>query len=373
MFHIPPDPSIGTVSAEIRDLTVRNGTPHANGGGGIFSWGELTLVRSIVTGNAGGGIGARGPLTVLDSNIRENSGGGIVSQGSLAVMRTTISGNVDTGVSASGEVVINDSTINNNTNPGGGGGASLGPGVVTITNSTISGNSAGCYGGGILNQGFQSFTTTTRLINVTLNQNTTACSGQGGNISSSDISSVALTNTIVSNGGVGGDCSGAITSLGHNLDSDSTCGLTGPRDISNVDPLLEPLADNGGPTLTHMIRGGSPAIDTGDNAACPPTDQRGFLRPWDANGDNVVVCDIGAVESHLISGPPPVPCPAGGQTCPPCPAGTAGCAVPTPKLPITLPLTGGTTPPNALPLIAAIALPALALGLVVARRLFTHR
>ena len=60
-------------------------------------------------------------------------------------------------------------------------------------------------------------------------------------------------------------------------------------DQNAVDPRLGPLGDNGGPTLTHLPRLGSPALDQG-SLACPPADQRGVARPQGA------ACDLGAVE-----------------------------------------------------------------------------
>ena len=95
----------------------------------------------------------------------------------------------------------------------------------------------------------------------------------------------------------GGPPRGAIVSAGHNLDGDGTCNLTAAGDISAVDPLLGPLADNGGPTETHELLPGSPAIDAIAVADCVDldgepvvTDQRGVARPQG------VACDIGAFE-----------------------------------------------------------------------------
>jgi hypothetical protein len=110
-----------------------------------------------------------------------------------------------------------------------------------------------------------------------------------------------------------GDCTIAsgVTSLGHNLSSDGTCGLSAPGDLSNVDPQLGPLADNGGPgaprTLTHALLPGSPAIDAGDNAGCPPSDQRFDERPMDGSGDSVAVCDIGSYEGVYFAQGVPSP------------------------------------------------------------------
>jgi hypothetical protein len=92
-------------------------------------------------------------------------------------------------------------------------------------------------------------------------------------------------------------------SEGHNLASDATCGLLLAGDVQQVSPLLGPLADNGGPTRTHLPIPGSPAIDTG-TPDCLPTDQRGLGRPSDG-GSGAAVCDKGSVE--VAAAPPPPP------------------------------------------------------------------
>ena len=106
-------------------------------------------------------------------------------------------------------------------------------------------------------------------------------------------SSQILINTIIANN-PGGDCSGGVTSLGYNLDSDGTCGLNATGDKSNVDPKLGPLEDNGGPTPTHALRPGSPAINHIPAEDCEvTTDQRGVPRPQGPR------CDIGAFEFRV--------------------------------------------------------------------------
>ena len=177
-------------------------------------------------------------------------------------------------------LAITGSTISGNSANNWGGGIKNG-GTLTLVNSTVSNNSSVEEGGGIWNA--ESLT----LINSTVGGNS---SNNGGGILNHD--TITMTNTIVATNPMGADCSGegSFTSLGHNLDSDGTCNLTGPGDLPGVDPLLGPLQNNGGPTETHALLPGSPAMDAGDNEACPATDQRGVERPQG------LACDIGAYE-----------------------------------------------------------------------------
>jgi hypothetical protein len=94
-----------------------------------------------------------------------------------------------------------------------------------------------------------------------------------------------------------------INSLGYNIFSDNSCPPLFPQlatDRRNTDPLLGPLADNGGPTKTHLPLAGSPAIDT--STGCGQTDQRGFARPADGDGNGSAVCDVGPVEAGASRG-----------------------------------------------------------------------
>jgi hypothetical protein len=103
--------------------------------------------------------------------------------------------------------------------------------------------------------------------------------------------SIEVRNSIV--GSTGNDCQG-VTSKGYNLDTDGTCN-TATGDVTAADPSLGALADNGGPTMTHLPAAGSPAIDAALTSACPATDQRGYGRPSGAE------CDIGAVEVGAVA------------------------------------------------------------------------
>jgi hypothetical protein len=70
--------------------------------------------------------------------------------------------------------------------------------------------------------------------------------------------------------------------------------------VSTEDPRLTPLQDNGGPTWTHALLNDSPAIEAGDNAALPATDQRGYPRLVDSDGNGLTNVDLGAVEDGLV-------------------------------------------------------------------------
>lgn len=167
--------------------------------------------------------------------------------------------------------------------------------MIISTNSTFSSNTAtGSSGGGIYNAN-----ATLTLINTTFSGN--SAGSNGGGIRADGGGTVFMYNTVIANSSSGGDCFGAgtFTSQGYNLDSDSTCNLVGTGDKPGQDPLLGPLQNNGGPTFTHEIQTGSPAIDTADNTSCPATDQRGITRPQGAK------CDTGAYEVAVAA--PSVP------------------------------------------------------------------
>lgn len=235
--------------------------------------------------------GAPTNVVVRDLTVRGGSsfGGGVDIGGgaphTVTLERVHVRENTDRGISVEqgGTLVMRDSAITDNTD-----GAGLvfdGGSAIELTNVTISGNRNDGDGGGI----FVGTNGSGTLTNVTVSAHTAnadnAGSGDGGGIAVSALAgTLTLTNTIVAGnealGGGSPDCDGGPSSGGHNLIGDPTgCGFTpGVGDISGVDALLGPLADNGGPTPTHALLSGSPAIDAAGPGA-PAIDQRGVATP----------------------------------------------------------------------------------------------
>jgi CSLREA domain-containing protein len=289
-------------TVQIDGLTIRGGNAGTDHGGGLYNFaGTVTLSGVVVHGNTalgGGGVANEsGTMTLVRGTVSGNSadgGGGIFNRGTMNVNDSTLGGNQ--AVSGSGGGGWNDG------------------GVLTLRNSTVSGNSASATGGGLHNTG-----TALNLINSTVSSNSAPT---GGGISNT--LTTQLRNSIVANN-TGGNCSGFfVPFFGHNLSSDATCALTGTGDMNGVNPLLGPLAQNGGPTETHALLPGSPAVDAVPVADCVvTTDQRGVARPQGA------ACDIGAYEARE-----PTPTPLSRPT-------NTATAVPTPT-----PTLGGTVTPT---------------------------
>lgn len=240
---------------------------HIKGGG--FNYNVMELRRSIVKMNispkAGGIWNVSGEITIEESTISENQasmwGGGLMNN-------------------ADAIMLVRSSTISDNEATIRGGGLYIaGPAVTTLENTTVSGNLSP-EGAGIANNG----NLTMKFVTVTNN------SAHG--ISSVNIGLTDFISTIIADNGTA-DCFGSgYTTLGHNLDSDGTCNLDITlNDIPAAAPLLGPLANNGGLTLTHALLPASPAVEAGASGAdCPPADQRGVSRPQGLQ------CDIGAFE-----------------------------------------------------------------------------
>jgi beta-glucanase (GH16 family) len=278
--------------ATVRGLTFANGFGWELAGAILDNgWLELdhVVVRNSTVSAAagqwwmgGGGIyvGGGATLRLEDSTVRDNvtnngvDGAGIYvfQNGTLSVERSTISGNVAANVGGGlrmlGSGTITNSTISGNTTAGWHGSALFHTdGVLSVVSSTVSANTAPAGSAAV-------FVGTFTAANATLN----------------------LANTIVAQNSEGG-CfvapfgSGLVTLLsgGHNVFADGTCNAVA-SDLVVGNAALAALADNGGPTATQALVPGSPAVDNGDGALCPATDQRGVPRPQGAG------CDVGAFE-----------------------------------------------------------------------------
>ncbi len=319
------------VTATITGLTVSEGSSTGDGGG-IDNSGTLTISDSSVANNQvtgfsgnGGGIYNGGTLTISDSSVTNNQaaesyfyygGGGIYNNGTLTISDSSVSDNSDTagggGIFNNGVVTINQSQITANASNGSGGGLfqAYNAGLAVITNSTFSSNA----GGAIDNNSNMSIVNCTIADNAGGGINTlaggeenselltiedcTIVNNGGANLNNWD-DAYPVTDVVVGNS-IFSSIDGDIDSQGYNIFADSSNGLGfAPTDLLNVNPLLGPLQNNGGPTLTELPLAGSPAIDAGDNALIPAavyTDQRGAGYPRIVN----YTADIGAVE---VQGP----------------------------------------------------------------------
>ncbi len=291
-----------------------------------FNPGRTTITDSIIRDNTdvdsfykdGGGIhNDGGPVRVdvirtqVTNNTAGRNGGGVHNVGStLNIIDSVFDGNKAGTASTSagggaiynygGTVNVTGSTLSNNRavwNWGDSGAIysthwSHLIAKVTISNSTVSGNSAH-FNGGV-------FTTGGPAGNIlTVASSTITANNPGGLAGSAAMgpytsSVVTLRNSIIA-GNVGWNVGGPITS--------NTFSITGG------DPILSPLANNGGFAPTHAPALGSPAIDAGDPAGCTDADgnaltvdQRGIARPQDGDGNGSSICDIGAVESNDCNG-----------------------------------------------------------------------
>lgn len=266
------NPSADTTLSQV---TISDNT--AEFGGGIYQdQGTLVLSNSTFNNNAansqdggdGGGIYIEdGTTNIFESTFRDNSsnssGGGIkIAGGTLNVVRSTF--------------YVNRAGI------GGGIDTASGP-TVNLTNVTFSQNSATAAGGAV-----SLFNTQSNFNYITFFNNSATT---GSNV---DIYSGTTTwKNVILQTSSGSNCnlnSIAITSVGYNLASDASCTLTGVGDMQNSDAQLGVLKDNGGYTLTHLPKPGSPALDSGQCVATITEDQRQIGRP--VNG----TCDRGAVE-----------------------------------------------------------------------------
>jgi beta-glucanase (GH16 family) len=279
-------------TATIKHLTVTKGYGFQLAGGilnnGSLTLDHITLTQNTMATNAGdfwqggGGIysGDGATLNLIDSSVTDNqaawSGGGVYSffHTTTTIVRSTISGNVSNDV----------------------GGAIRSLGNMTITNSTLSGNQSTGWHGGAIFQTDGDITITNSTIANNIGPDWAPSTLFIGQFGGSFVPTLTLTNTIITGNQwyacerFASGTEGNVVSGGDNVVQDGSCSPVA-SDVIVWDALIGALADNGGPTLTHALLPGSPAIDTANDAACPATDQRGITRPQGTQ------CDIGAYEA----------------------------------------------------------------------------
>ncbi len=265
-------------------ISIINGNLPVNGslqkGGGLRNQGRLVINHVVISGNtlsgmndSGGGIYNNGYCAIKDTTLHDNNAG----------LGGAISNDVD------GHLQVSAVTLHHNSSRGGGG--IINRGTISLTNTTLFANSAvGTYalpGGAVRNSG------NANLFHCTIAGNS-ATAGGGGIYNESTL---IITNTIIAdNAATNCFLHSGLISKGGNLDSGTTCGLMFRQDdIFDHDPMLAPLHNNGGPTLTMALKPGSPAIDAGIMSAQAPTDQRGLPRPQRKG------FDIGAFELNNSS------------------------------------------------------------------------
>jgi hypothetical protein len=278
----------GTV--QLAGVTIKDGqnVGGGNGGGIVVQAGSLVLGDSTVSGNSatiGSGIYSNGALTIRHCTISGNTGpAAIYASATTTVTDSTIADNQGTAIvfsSAGKTLTIDRSTISGNTDVVGIGGLELQGGTANISNTTFSGNT-GLQGG--------DFWTFRDGVTLALT-NVTAAGGKAPALLYDHTATVTLRNTLFAGTGIRCVAGGRPMSLGHNLSSDTTCNLTSATDKPGTDPMLGPLATNGGTTRTHALLAGSPALNAGDAVGLESLDQRGMPRVQFAT------VDIGAFET----------------------------------------------------------------------------
>ena len=311
-LHISMAPNGTTLTdTNIQSNTVY-GTDSGAGGGVHFEvTGPVTLTNVLIDKNTARVVG--GAIFETNKNVTANGltisnnsalngqvGGAYFSSDPTADMtfnNLVVDGNSGLSTGAGmvfvigNSVTIENSTISNNVSIAGQGAgifAAAMPGGLTVNNATFSGNFAGAAGGGLYTQ------SDATLNNTTFAYNASPLSGGDSLINAG--ANVTVSNSVFAYGQSGTNCVGAaITSGDYNIDDDGSCGFAMGNDLM-VDPLLDSLADNGGPVYTHNLQSGSPAIDSANPATCESDDARGYSRPQDGDLNGTSICDRGALE-----------------------------------------------------------------------------
>lgn len=311
----------------------------AESGGGVYTvenafFMTLTFLFVTVSNNqatdlfdtGGGGLYAyNGTVTInlstFDGNSSDTEGGAAVldpDSNTYTISQTTFSNNSAVGDggavyylgSAGGAANITRSAVYGNSAANGGGIALNLPTNfnMTILKSTLSGNSADLDGGGLYLRAQNN--TFLSIAHLTVVENTAANSG-GGIYVANALVNYPIYHVLLSenSAAAGPNCDGfTLTSTGFNLlGNNSGCAFANLASdqvgtvVNPIDPLIGPLQDNGGPTWTHELLTGSPAIETGHVSGCTAggaSDQRVYTQPADGNNDGDPICDIGAFEKQ---------------------------------------------------------------------------
>ena len=267
----------------------------AGSGGAICNLGTMVIKRSLFVSNNAvggtGGYGSGGGESYFPSAGGPGGPGGGACGGALFVggpsslVNCTLTGNLASGGSGGaggrGVLWVNMGTgqyVYGSGGVGGSGGKACGvvyddAGAIRLTNCTIAFNSSLGGSGGIGGFGIPVGST-----------------GYGGASTGALLTANGVLANCLLDGNSPANGTGSFVDAGHNLSSDASCAFTNLGSLNNTDASLGLLADNDGPTLTMALLPGSPAIDAGDTALAPATDQRGFPRPAG------LASDIGAFE-----------------------------------------------------------------------------
>lgn len=250
----------------------------------IVNSGSLTARRTSIK-SSGDAIVSTGPLEVEGpASILGNSGIAIRSSGTATISRLEIENNHE-GIESSASISIQDTSVAN-TNEAAApttGGIIVSAGTANLDQVTVAGN----RGGGLTVTGGSA-----HLVDSTVASNDL----WGIN---APAETVSVLSSIIADQNSAPDCLESVSSEDWNISSDSSCVLGESHDVSNTDPQLQPLADNGEGRLTHLPRPASPAVDSG-KSSCSGSDARGLARPVDGNDDGIVECDRGAVEAGPV-------------------------------------------------------------------------
>lgn len=282
---------------------------------GMLETNNVSMVNNHANGNGGAVCVEAGATALLyQSLLRDNSasgnGGAIYNLGNTETRWSDITNNsaqVNGGGIWNGNYTeVYGSVIAENSVPWGGtvrgsreGGGIYNIATVSVSTSTIANNTAS-FAGGIYNKNADLY-----LTGITLAGN--RASAQIGGLESSGSGSSNIRNSIIASNSpdnCGSDPAKTIVSQGNNLDSGNQCKFLQASDLLNTNPLLRPLAFNGGFNRTMALMPASPAIDHADNTYCGMFDQRGFvgsyddiaLRQMDGDGNGSIICDMGAFE-----------------------------------------------------------------------------